>query len=378
MRSPGLIAILGLGGGDRSRMSALKAALAAEGFSTTRLRPPAAAGDRSLWSRGDWVRFAAGLPRAWLDLTRAALRDRRPWDAILVPYPGHLDVAAAVAIARLRAALGARRPLVVLDLFVSLSETLVSDRRRVAAGSLAARALSAVDRSAVALADLVIADTAEHARAWRAEGLRPRGLVVVPVGADPIFQPRSAPPADEVVGRDLDVVHIGSHIPLHGGATIVAAARLIDAPLRITMIGRGQERGALEQQAGGAVRFEDPIAFEELPARLGRADIALGIFGGSRKARSVVPHKVYQALACGRPLITADTPAQAALLRHGRDAWLVPPEDPRALAAALQALAGDPRLRRELGAAGRRRFEESCGPGRLALELCAALRHRRR
>jgi len=84
----------------------------------------------------------------------------------------------------------------------------------------------------------------------------------------------------------------------------------------------------------------------------------LGVFGTGAKTARVIPNKVFQALACARPLVTADTPAVRELLAHERDALLVPAGDPGALAAAVRRLAGDPSLRRRLGAAGRATYEE--------------------
>ena len=55
----------------------------------------------------------------------------------------------------------------------------------------------------------------------------------------------------------------------------------------------------------------------------------------------MIPNKAFQALACGTPLVTADTPAARELLADGESALLVPPGDPEALAAALRRLAGD-------------------------------------
>lgn len=54
-------------------------------------------------------------------------------------------------------------------------------------------------------------------------------------------------------------------------------------------------------------------------------------------------------LAHGRPLITT-TPAEGSPeFRHGEAMWLVPPEDPAALAEAVRTLAADPGLRGRLG-----------------------------
>ena len=46
----------------------------------------------------------------------------------------------------------------------------------------------------------------------------------------------------------------------------------------------------------------------------------------------MIPNKAFQALACGTPLVTADTPAARELLQDGESALLVPPGDPEALA----------------------------------------------
>ena len=66
----------------------------------------------------------------------------------------------------------------------------------------------------------------------------------------------------------------------------------------------------------------------------------------------MIPNKAFQALACGTPLVTGDTPAARELLRDGESALLVPPGDPEALAAAVRRLAGDAELARTLGGAG--------------------------
>jgi glycosyltransferase involved in cell wall biosynthesis len=72
----------------------------------------------------------------------------------------------------------------------------------------------------------------------------------------------------------------------------------------------------------------------------------------------VIPNKAFQALACGTPLVTADTPGARELLADGVSALLVPPADPDALAAAVRRLATDPALSERIGARGHAVYRE--------------------
>ncbi len=94
------------------------------------------------------------------------------------------------------------------------------------------------------------------------------------------------------------------------------------------------------------------------PPRTATRGAPSGIFGTSGKAGRVVPNKAFQAIASGRALVTADTPAAREVLTDGVDALLVPAGEPEALAAAVVRLAGDPALRERLGAAARATYEE--------------------
>jgi len=78
--------------------------------------------------------------------------------------------------------------------------------------------------------------------------------------------------------------------------------------------------------------------YAALPDAYRRAGCALGIFGTGAKAARVIPNKVFQALACARPVVTADTPAARELLTHEIDALLVPPGDGSALAEGPESL----------------------------------------
>jgi len=305
------------------------------------------------------ARFAG----AWAGLL-AEERRRGPVDLVVAGYPAQPDALPAWAVARAR-----RAPLLV-DAMVSLSDTLAGDRGR--AGRAAGAALAGLDRAALRAADLVMADTRAGADFLRTRFGVPGGrLCVVPVGAEP----ERFPPSPQPSGPPTALFY-GKLQPLHGLDTVVAAARMPGVP-PVRLIGEGQLDAWLAEE----LRREPPppiehvkwVPYERLGAEVAAAAICLGVFGTGAKAARVVPNKVHQAMAGARPVVTADTPAARELLADGRDALLVRPGDPGALAAALRRLAADRELRERLGAAARRRFLEAGAPAAVAGRLLEAL-----
>jgi glycosyltransferase involved in cell wall biosynthesis len=294
-------------------------------------------------SRRNWSAGPVAAARLAFAELRLLHRPRERFDAVLVGYPGHFDLPAAR-----RAAHG--RP-VVFNPLVSLSDTLVADRKRFSAGSLPARTLAKIDRHALRSADLVVADTrANGEHLAELAGLPPERIEVCFVGAEErLFRPGWAPE------EPFTALFVGKLIPLHGLETILAAART--APdLQFRIVGSGQLESLVRDRTEN-VEWIPWVEYERLPAELHRAGCALGIFGTSGKAMRVIPNKAFQALACGTPLVTADTPAAQELLVHDESAVLVPPGSPEALANALRALQADPELARRLGTGGRATYE---------------------
>lgn len=311
-----------------------------------------------LWPRDRLRAFTEGrlrlLARAivvYPGLLLRLLLTRRP-DVYLVSFPGWLDVPVVRLVAWLK-----RRP-VVFDPFISLYDTAVTDRRLADAKSLVARISLLVDRLALRLADLVIADSEPHSRFYERLAGRRLHSRVLPVGADDsVMKPR--PDVEPEPGR---VLFYGTYVPLQGAECIVRAAAVLkerQPGARIVMIGEGQDRASAEDLArelgASNMEFRGNVHLEDLALEICRASVVLGIFGTSDKARRVIPHKVYEGMACGRPVITSDTEA----IREAFDAdevALVPPGDPDALAAAVEDLLEHPEKAKALGGRAREAY----------------------
>ncbi len=295
--------------------------------------------------RHKWSLGLAAAVRIGLAETRLLFGGRRErFDAVIVGYPGHFDVPAARRVAR-------GRP-VIFNPLVSLHETLVEDRARFSPGSAAAGVLRQVDRLALRRADLVVADTAQNARHLAELGeLAAERLAVCFVGAEErLFRPGWQP------AQEFHALFVGKLIPLHGLETILAAARL--APeLHFRVVGSGQLDAIMSERPPN-VEWVEWVEYDDLPDEIQRAGCALGVFGTSAKASRVIPNKAFQALACGTPLVTADTAAARELLVDGESALLVPAGDPEALAGAVRRLADDPGLARRIGDGGLAAYRE--------------------
>ncbi|MGE0519932.1 MAG: glycosyltransferase [Candidatus Binatia bacterium] len=310
------------------------------------------------------IRWAGRMLAAWCGLLWRSLAIERP-GAVLVGYLGVLDV----VLARIRWP----RATIILDHMAPL-KAVAEDR---GLGRAASAVLSAADRIAESAADLVLFDTQENAQLAAAAATR---ACVVPVGAakdwHAVGEQRSPHAEARSADRPMGVVFFGLFTPLHGAPIIGEAMRTLALlPIRFTMIGTGQDRARTEELAGPDVdvTWYDWIPADRLPQVVANHDVCLGIFGATPKALRVVPHKVFQGAAAGCAIITLDSPAQRAVLRHS--AIFVPAGDAAALAGAMKALAADRALLARYRDAARR-AAQAWHPARTVAPLVRELENR--
>jgi hypothetical protein len=250
-----------------------------------------------------------------LSAPRLSARARRDFDVVIVGYPGHFDVPRARRVAR-------DRPL-VFDAVLSLENEFVEVRNRYRPRSTAATVLRAVDSRALRLPDLVVCGTRAEAAYLESRGARRTEAIFLGSNED-VFCETWAPayPFSALYVADT------SHEVVEDAARLVPElpVRVVDAP---------------------------EIPPDERGLAFGHAGIVLGTFGYSR----AIPPAVFDALATGAPVVTADTPAVRELL-DDESAVLVPPGDAEALAAALRALTNDETRRAQIAARGRQVYEE--------------------
>ncbi len=179
-------------------------------------------------------------------------------------------------------------------------------------------------------------------------------VVVIQNGVDTArYIPR---PRDDILGQSLQLLphffvvgYIGTHGMAHAlEHVLLAAEALADTPhVRFLFVGAGAERDALiaeaERRGLSNTIFVSAQPKEEIPRYWSLCTIALIHLRNAPIFSSVLPSKMFEAMAMGLPLLLAAPRGEAQrLIESDGVGSTVPPEDPEALAAAIRAYAADP------------------------------------
>ena len=145
-----------------------------------------------------------------------------------------------------------------------------------------------------------------------------------------------------------------------GVDVLIRAMRRIEAHLLIIGTGPMQEAWqdlAREENLADKVFFlGDGSEKESLAARYAAE---LFVLPSTNRAEALGIVQL-EAMACGLPVVCTELGTGTSYVnRDGETGLVVPPNDPRALAAAINKLLGDPAMRARMGAAGRKRVRKA-------------------
>src|SRR5712691_6298344 len=169
--------------------------------------------------------------------------------------------------------------------------------------------------------------------------------------------------------RPVTVLSVGRAVEKKGYDDLVAALALLPADLawRFVHIGGGALAKRLKRQAarlGLAERVEWRGARPQPEVLAAYRDADLFVLAakiGRDADRDGLPNVLMEAQSQGLACVATQLPGIGELVEDGRTGVLVPPDNPRALAAALEALIRDPAQRARLGAAGEARVRQDFG-----------------
>ncbi|MGC8875086.1 MAG: glycosyltransferase family 4 protein, partial [Chloroflexia bacterium] len=199
-------------------------------------------------------------------------------------------------------------------------------------------------------------------------GIPQEKLALIPNGANTdLFRPQ--PEAGRALrdrlglGDAFLVLYAGILGIAQGLETVLeAASRLRDRPdIRFLFVGDGPCKADLlrrrEELGLTQVTMLDAQPRQAMPAFFSAADVALVPLRRVDLFRSALPSKMFDAWACGCPVLLGIDGEARNVLERARAGRYVEPEDPEALASAIVELASQRDRCRQLGANGRRFVE---------------------
>jgi colanic acid biosynthesis glycosyl transferase WcaI len=156
---------------------------------------------------------------------------------------------------------------------------------------------------------------------------------------------------------------------------VLDAAQIVlsqDEQVQFLLIGDGPERAVLiediEQLALPNIICLPAQPREQIPAFLCAADAAW-VPVVNKQLIGLMPSKLFDALACERPVILGAVGPACQLLEAHAAGIVIPPEDPEALAAAILSLKAKPELCQSMGKAGRRLVQDRYSREKQAKQL---------
>ena len=188
----------------------------------------------------------------------------------------------------------------------------------------------------------------------------PGDYKVIPNGVDIARFARAVPIARWQDGT-RNILFVGRFESRKGLLDLLKAYRILrktGCPCRLLVVGGGpQEREArryvMTRRLGG-VEFLGRVSDEERDALFKTADVYVSPATG-RESFGIV---LLEAMAAGTAIVCSDIHGYKGVVRRDRDALLVPPREPKALAGAIGRLVTDDALRSAMAASGLERAQE--------------------
>ncbi len=287
------------------------------------------------------------------------------YDAIIVGYPGHTDIAPAFILSRI-----IRKPM-IFDPLIPLYDHMIHDRAMFPVHSPWAWGIKQFERFILRLPDAIMVHTHAEKQYYEETFHLPQSKVhVVHVGQE--RHPNvSYPPRME----SFHVVYVGRFIPLHGVVYVMQAAELLrdTTAISFTFAGDGQDYHKAVMYAKSKkltnVHFRGWVSDHDRDAILRSADLVLGIFRQSAEAHRAIANKIVEGISYGKVVITEDSDAIREVCTHGKNIYLCKSADARSLADGIKTLHENPSLCENIAQEGYAVYERMFTPKKIGEEI---------
>jgi glycosyltransferase involved in cell wall biosynthesis len=176
----------------------------------------------------------------------------------------------------------------------------------------------------------------------------------------------ACPEAFAVPPGRLVIASVGRIEPLKGQETLIAACGVLrnaGADFHLLLVGETVDSSYERfcRQKALELGIADRITFVGHRDDMAFLLKGIDIFALPSAIREAFPRSVIEAMACGKPVVVTAGGGAPEAVEEGRSGFVVPPSNPFILAERLSRLAGDPALRKTMGAAARHRAETRFG-----------------
>lgn len=208
-------------------------------------------------------------------------------------------------------------------------------------------------------ATMILAVTPGMVRLMKERGIPERRIALITNGADTdAFVPKESSGGSDGDNGCTTVLYSGTHGLVHGMGVIVEAADIVrdDPHLRFLLVGDGVAKDGLvaDAQKRGLtnIEFRPSVTPAELVTIIHGAEVCMATTDGSEFSRGTIPVKIFDCMACSRPIVAVLEGDGAELVRRSGGGIVVAPGDADGFAETLRSLAGDRERREKLGRTG--------------------------
>jgi glycosyltransferase involved in cell wall biosynthesis len=211
--------------------------------------------------------------------------------------------------------------------------------------------------------DAIVAVSGSVEQRLVAAGVDETRLHVVPNAWVPSGAPLDGPSARQELGLPREGSFVGwvGRLSAEKGPDVLieAIALFEDERVHFVIVGDGPERRSLEERAR-ALGVSDRLHWTGAVERAGRLFAAFDLFVLSSRTEGT-PIVLFEAMEAGVPIIAARVGGVPEVV-SSREAILIPPTDPPALAEAIRNAVNDPVTTESLVGSARIRLVEAYGP----------------
>jgi glycosyltransferase involved in cell wall biosynthesis len=303
--------------------------------------------------------------KKYISLWRQHKQVKNKYDLLLVMMGGQTLVWFAKILTKKK---------VVFDAFSSLYLTNIEDRQLASKNGFKAQIWAFWDYFSCHLADKVLLDTyAQIDYFVNRYRIKKEKFIRMLVGADNEFFYHNS---RFIIHNSKFIIHWHGYIvPFYGMKTIIKSAEILkNENIEFRIITRFNEKYEKIKKMADSLNLNNVKFFPEtnreaITKSINESDVCLGIFGNNEKARVVIPNKIYEAIACAKPVITGRQRVLNELFEDNENIIMSEPENSTDLAEKILDLKNNKELREKIGKNANNLFLEKLKSDILVKEL---------